>query len=261
MIPLNITDSLVDGYHSFEGQYLSDICMSDYCCHQFQSTGKWFFVSESHLKALSLTAIAYSCRQRTACRQYMKHAEIVIRWTEGRSSGTTSVVKRSARKSGVIGVLEKVSIAWGKSKKAYNAEVLDDGSSFWVPQQASQKNCRWRGRALCFVTYRSCPSANRKIFAPEERASFDTDDGQCSGCCCRTGSQSYMPLPATYNSVGSERCGWAKVHPHVCGTYTSMCWCPDAFQPLTISSCGWLCIYTLHPGCLLTPHNLRPYWK
>ena len=30
MIPLNITDSLVDGYHSFEGHYFSDICMSDY---------------------------------------------------------------------------------------------------------------------------------------------------------------------------------------------------------------------------------------
>jgi len=31
---------------------------------------------------------------------------------------------------------EKVSVVWGRSKKAYNAEVVDNGSSFGVPQQA-----------------------------------------------------------------------------------------------------------------------------
>jgi len=61
--------------------------------------------------------------------------KIVIKWTERRSSGSTTVVKRSTIKSGVIGVGEKVSIVWGKSKKAYNAEVVDDGSSFGVPHQ------------------------------------------------------------------------------------------------------------------------------
>ena len=44
------------------------------------------------------------------------------------------MVKRSAIKSGVIGVGEKVFVVWGRSKKAYNAEVVDDGSSFGVPQ-------------------------------------------------------------------------------------------------------------------------------
>ena len=67
--------------------------------------------------------------------------KIVVKWTEGRSKGTTSVVKRSAVKSEAIAVGEKVSIVWGKSKKVYNAEVVDDGSSFEVPQQAtSHKN-------------------------------------------------------------------------------------------------------------------------
>ena len=40
--------------------------------------------------------------------------------------------------SGAIAVGEKVSVVWGKSKKVYNAEVVDDGSSFKVPQQATR---------------------------------------------------------------------------------------------------------------------------
>ena len=64
--------------------------------------------------------------------------KIVVKWTEGRSKGTTSVVKRSAVKSEAIAVGEKVSVVWGKSKKVYNAEVVDDGSSFEVPQQATR---------------------------------------------------------------------------------------------------------------------------
>ena len=55
--------------------------------------------------------------------------KIAVKWTEGRSKGTTSVVKRSAIKSGTIAVGNKVSVVWGKSKKTYNAEVVDDGST------------------------------------------------------------------------------------------------------------------------------------
>ena len=61
-----------------------------------------------------------------------------MKWTEGRSKGATSLVKRSAIKGGAIAIGEKVSVLWGKSKKTYNAEVVDDGSSFNVPRQATR---------------------------------------------------------------------------------------------------------------------------
>ena len=44
-------------------------------------------------------------------------------------------MKRSAVKSGTIAVGKKVSIVWGKSKKAYPAEVVDDGRELAVPHQ------------------------------------------------------------------------------------------------------------------------------
>ena len=58
-----------------------------------------------------------------------------MKWTDGRSKGATSVVKRSAVKSGTIAVGENVCVVWGKSKKSYNAEVVDDGSTFQVPNK------------------------------------------------------------------------------------------------------------------------------
>ena len=61
-----------------------------------------------------------------------------MKWTEGRSKGATSLVKRSAIKSGTIAIGEKVSVVWGKSKKTYNAKVVDDGSGFDVPQQVTR---------------------------------------------------------------------------------------------------------------------------
>ena len=49
-----------------------------------------------------------------------------MRWTDGRSKGTTSVVKRSAVKNGIISVGDQVQVVWGKGNKTYCAEVLDD---------------------------------------------------------------------------------------------------------------------------------------
>ena len=49
--------------------------------------------------------------------------------------GATSLVKRSAIRSGAIAFGEKVTVAWGKTKKTYNAEVVDDGSRVQVPPQ------------------------------------------------------------------------------------------------------------------------------
>ena len=63
-----------------------------------------------------------------------------MKWTEGRSNGATSVVKRSAIKSGAIAVGSKVSVVWGKSKKTYNAEVVGDGSVAQVQQANSHED-------------------------------------------------------------------------------------------------------------------------
>ena len=53
--------------------------------------------------------------------------ENLVKWSDRRSKGTTSWVKKSAIKKGTIAVGKKVVVAWGKSKKTYKAEVIDDG--------------------------------------------------------------------------------------------------------------------------------------
>ena len=62
-------------------------------------------------------------------------SKIVVKWTKGKSKGATSVVKRSVVKSRTITVGKEVSILWGKSKKTYPAEVVDDGRGLAVPHQ------------------------------------------------------------------------------------------------------------------------------
>ena len=59
--------------------------------------------------------------------------KIIVRWTEGRSKGATSVVKRSTIKNGAIAVV------WGKVKKAHSTEVFDDGS-VTAPQQVTSND-------------------------------------------------------------------------------------------------------------------------
>ena len=48
-----------------------------------------------------------------------------MRWSDRRSKGTTSLVKRSAIKKGTIAVGEKVMVAWGKTKRTFNVEIID----------------------------------------------------------------------------------------------------------------------------------------
>ena len=62
---------------------------------------------------------------------------ILVKWTDERSKGTTSLVKRSTVK-GTITVGERVEVAYGKSKKKYYAVVLNIGGeccSKDIPQQ------------------------------------------------------------------------------------------------------------------------------
>ena len=48
-----------------------------------------------------------------------------MRWSDGRSKGTTSLLKRSTIKKGTIAVGEKIVVAWGKTKRTFNAEIID----------------------------------------------------------------------------------------------------------------------------------------
>ena len=61
--------------------------------------------------------------------------KIVVKWTNGRSKGTTSLVKRSTVKGMIT-----VEVAWGKSKKKYYTVVLNVGGecrSQDIPQQGA----------------------------------------------------------------------------------------------------------------------------
>ena len=64
--------------------------------------------------------------------------KILVQWSDGRSKGTTSLIKRSAVKKGTIAVGENVIVTWGKSKKTYNAQVLDVGVGVRSPPSPQQ---------------------------------------------------------------------------------------------------------------------------
>ena len=67
-------------------------------------------------------SVQYSQRFKTVMDK------ILVQWTDGRSKGTTSFVKRSTIKEGTVAVGKKVKVTWGKAKKSYNAEVLSVGN-------------------------------------------------------------------------------------------------------------------------------------
>ena len=64
--------------------------------------------------------------------------KILVKWTDGRSKGTTSLVKRSTVK-GTITAVEWVEVAWGKSKKYYAVVLNVSGEcrSQDIPQQGA----------------------------------------------------------------------------------------------------------------------------
>ena len=65
--------------------------------------------------------------------------KILVRWCDGRSSGTTSLVKKTAVKKGTLAVGKRVTVAWGKSKKTYQAEVVSvSDAQTPVPPTASR---------------------------------------------------------------------------------------------------------------------------
>ncbi len=69
--------------------------------------------------------------------------KILVEWTQGRSKGTTSWLKRATVKDGRIAVGEQVKVAWGKSKKLHDAIVKDDGTvppSVQAPTSVTKRN-------------------------------------------------------------------------------------------------------------------------
>lgn len=50
--------------------------------------------------------------------------KILVQWCDGRSRGTTSLVKRSMVKEVTIAVGNRVVVTCGEMKKGYNAEVV-----------------------------------------------------------------------------------------------------------------------------------------
>ena len=51
--------------------------------------------------------------------------KILVMWSEGRSKGTTSLVKKTAVKQGMIAASREALVSWGKAKKTHKAKVLD----------------------------------------------------------------------------------------------------------------------------------------
>ena len=69
--------------------------------------------------------------------------KIRVQWTEGRSKGSTSVVKKNDVKVGSIYVGSTGKIVWGKSKKKYEATILEDlDISPSIPTQRQRRQHR-----------------------------------------------------------------------------------------------------------------------
>jgi hypothetical protein len=86
--------------------------------------------------------VIYACYCYTP-RNMPSTGKIRVQWTEGRSKGSTSVVKKNDVKVGSIHVGSTVKIVWGKSKKKYEAIILEDlDISPSIPTQRQRRhNC------------------------------------------------------------------------------------------------------------------------
>ena len=85
--------------------------------------------------------------------------KIFVQWTDGRSKGTTSFMKRSTIKEGTVTVGEKVKVTWGKSKKSYNAKVLSIGSILPAPATPKERAAR-NEEAFTFELAAAAPCAS-----------------------------------------------------------------------------------------------------
>ena len=133
-----------------------------------------------------------------------------MKWTEGRSNGATSVVQRSAIKSGAIAVGSKVSVVWGKSKKTYNAEVVGNGNVAQVQQANSHEDEPFVMELVDPVPADTQGPPSREERQPAVISRMEQLHGRR---CYRFGSQDSLPLRRhrilTYKNAG--RLGLSKV--------------------------------------------------
>ena len=73
--------------------------------------------------------------------------KILVKWCCKRSSGTTSLIKITVVKERTAVVGQKVTVAWGKSKKTYEAEVVSAG-----PDTSTTHNLKDRRWSVYFWT-------------------------------------------------------------------------------------------------------------
>ena len=66
--------------------------------------------------------------------------KILVQWSNGRSQGMTSLVRKTAVKTGTIIVGKKVVVCWGKSKKTYNAQVISLSNAQAPASPAATRN-------------------------------------------------------------------------------------------------------------------------
>ena len=88
--------------------------------------------------------------------------KVLVRWTDGRSKETTSLVKRSAIREGMVAPGEQVKVAWGKSKKFYNAEVLNVGSDAPAPA-THRRSSRNEEDTLTFELVAAAPRMSAEV--------------------------------------------------------------------------------------------------
>ena len=98
-----------------------------------------------------------------------------MQWTDGRSKGTTSYVKRSAIKEGTVAVGERVKAAWGKAKKTYNADVLSVGG---IPPAPATPKGRATGveEPFTFELAAAAPRASTPIPQPQPTPRADRQE-------------------------------------------------------------------------------------
>ena len=101
--------------------------------------------------------------------------KILVQWTDGRSKGTTSYVKRSAIKEGTVAVGERVKAAWGKAKKTYNADVLSVGG---IPPAPATPKGRATGveEPFTFELAAAAPRASTPIPQPQPTPRADRQE-------------------------------------------------------------------------------------
>ena len=99
--------------------------------------------------------------------------KILVKWCYGRSSGRISLVNRTAVEEGTITIGQKVMVVWGKSKKAYEAEVINV-SGAQTPAPCTCTTSRTKEvyfststfRSLDFTSYIHCYSRQKAFSKP-----------------------------------------------------------------------------------------------